>query len=181
MLVEKPLGLVLADALAHRDEPLLGHQLGNFLPPVGGKAHVAVGEDADELAGAAVAAALDHRNAGNVMLLHQRQRVRERGVRLDGDGVHHHAGFEFLHLAHLRRLNIGLEIAVNDADAAGLRHGDRHVGFGHGVHGGREDRDIERNVARDARPNVHVRRQDIGQSGLQQHVIEGVSFARYVP
>ena len=78
VLVQEPLGLVLADALAHRDQPLLGHQLGNFLPPVGGKAHVAVGEDADELAGAAVAAAFDHRNAGNAMLLHQRQRIVER-------------------------------------------------------------------------------------------------------
>ena len=181
VLVQEPLGLVLADALAHRDQLLLGHQLGNLLPPVGGKAHVAVGEDADQLAGAAVAAALDHRNAGNVVLLHQRQRVGERRVRVDGDGVHHHAGFEFLDLAHLRRLLVGLEIAVDDADAAGLRHGDRHVGFGHGVHGGRDNRDIERHVARDARPNVDIRRQDIRQSGLQQHVVEGVSFARYVP
>ncbi len=51
MLMQKPLGLVLADVFAHRDEALLGHQLGDFLPLVGGKAHVAIGEDADELAG----------------------------------------------------------------------------------------------------------------------------------
>ena len=85
MLVQEPLGLVLVDAFAHGDEPILGHQLGDFLPLVGGKAHVAVGENADELAGcfalAVAAAALDHRNAGNVMLLHQRQRVGERRVR----------------------------------------------------------------------------------------------------
>ena len=37
------------------------------LPRIGGEAHVAVGEDADELAGLAVAAALDHRNAGDAV------------------------------------------------------------------------------------------------------------------
>ena len=58
VLVQEPLGLVLADALAHGDEPILGHQLGDLLARIGGEAHVAVGEDADELAGPAVAAAL---------------------------------------------------------------------------------------------------------------------------
>ena len=151
------------------------------MPLVGGKAHVAVGEDADQLAGAlplAVAAALDHRNAGNAILLHQRQRIGQRRVRVDGDGIDHHAGFELLHLPHLRGLRVGLEIAVDDADAAGLRHGDRHVRFGHGVHGRGDDRDIEQDIARDARADIDVRRQDVGQAGLQQHVVEGVCFAR---
>ena len=31
VLVQQPLGLVLADAFAHGDEPLLGHQLGDLL------------------------------------------------------------------------------------------------------------------------------------------------------
>ena len=78
VLVQEPLGLVLADALAHGDEPLLGHQLGHLLARIGGEAHVAVGEDADQLAGPAIAAALDHRNAGDAVLLHQRERVGER-------------------------------------------------------------------------------------------------------
>ena len=51
MLVQQPLRLVLADALAHRDEILMRHQLGDFLLGIGGKPHVAVGEDADQLAG----------------------------------------------------------------------------------------------------------------------------------
>ena len=56
VLMQHPLGLVLADALAHRDEVLVRHQLGDLLPGIGGKAHVAVGEDADQLAGLALAA-----------------------------------------------------------------------------------------------------------------------------
>ena len=37
-------------ALAHRDQTILGHQLGDGLIGLCGEAHIAVGEDADELA-----------------------------------------------------------------------------------------------------------------------------------
>ena len=177
MLVQKPLGFVLADAFAHGDQRVLGHQLGDFLPPVGGKAHVAIGEDADQLAGAAVAAALDHRDAGNAILLHQRQRVGERRVGMDGDRIDHHARFEFLDLPHLRRLHRRIEIAVNDADAAGLRHGDRHVRLGHRIHGRSDDRNIERDAAGDSGADIHLGRQHVRQTRLDQHVVEGQTFA----
>ena len=78
VLMQQPLGLVLADALAHGDELVLGHQLGDALARIGGKAHVAVGEDADQLAGFAVAAAFDHRHAGDAVLLHQVERLLQR-------------------------------------------------------------------------------------------------------
>ena len=78
VLMQQPLGFVLADAFADRDQPVLGHQLGDGLTHVGGEAHVAVGQDADQLAGLAVAAALHHRDAGNVVLLHQLERIGER-------------------------------------------------------------------------------------------------------
>ena len=179
VLVQQPLGLVLADAaLAHGDQPLLGHQLGHLLARVGGEAHVAVGEDADELAGAAVAAALDHRDAGDAVDLHQGERVGERGAGVDGHGIDHHAGLELLDLAHLGGLLLGLEIAVEHAQAAGLRHGDRHLGLGHGVHGRGDDRDVERDFAGDARADVGVGRQQLGQSRLEQDVVEGERFAQ---
>ena len=56
MLVQHPLGLVLADAFAHRDEVFMRHQFGDLLARIGRKAHVAVGEDADQLARYALAA-----------------------------------------------------------------------------------------------------------------------------
>ena len=70
VLMQEALGLPLIDVLAYCDQPVLGHQLGHFLLLVGGKAHIAVGENADKLAGATVPPALDHRNAGDVVLLH---------------------------------------------------------------------------------------------------------------
>ena len=51
MLVQHALGFILADALAHGHEVFLRHQFGDLLPRVGGKPNVAVGENADQLAG----------------------------------------------------------------------------------------------------------------------------------
>ncbi len=113
------------------------------MPLIGGEAHVAVGENADQLAGAAIATPFDNRNSRDAMFVHQRQGVRQRRIGMDSHRIDHHAGLELFHLPDLCRLYVRLEIAVNDADAAGLRHGDRHVGFGHRVHGRSDDRDIQ--------------------------------------
>ena len=183
MLMQEPFRLVLVDAFAHGDEPILGHQLGDFLPLVGGKAHIAVGENADQLArplALLTVAAFNHRNAGNVILLHQGQGIGKRCLGIDGHRIDHHARFELLDLAHLRGLRIRFEIAVQDADPAGLRHGDRHSGLGDGVHGRGDDRNIELDARRDMRADIDVRWQNIGQSRLQQHVIEGICFARWI-
>ena len=173
VLMQELLRLPLRHALAHRDQVVLGHQFGDRLLGIGRKAHVAVGQDADQLAGAAVAAALHHRNAGDAVRLHQLERIDQLGARADGERVHHHAGLEALHPPHLLGLHLGLEIAVDHADAAELRHGDRHARLGHGVHRGGDDRNVERNVAGDAAADVDLGRQHLGQAGLEQHVVEG--------
>ena len=82
VLVQQALGFLLAHAFAHRDQVLLGHQLGHFLVRIGREADVAIGQNADELAGIARAVALHHRNAGNAVLLHQCQ-ARRRALRPD--------------------------------------------------------------------------------------------------
>ena len=177
MLVQHPLRLVLADAFAHRHQVFMRHQFGDLLARIGGKPHVAVGQDADQLARHALGAADDHRNAGDAMILHQRQRVRQHGVGSDGQGIDHHAGFELLDLPHLRGLAVDIEIAVNDPDAARLRHRDRHPRLGDGIHRGGDDRNVERDGAGDMGANVGFRGQDIRQAGLQKHIVERVGFA----
>ena len=111
------------------------------------------------------------------MIVHQRQRVGQHRVGTDGQRIDHHAGFELLDLPHLRGLAVDVEIAVDDADAAGLRHGDRHPRFGDGVHRGGDDRDVERNGAGDVGADIGLGGQDIGQAGLQKHVVERIGFA----
>jgi hypothetical protein len=153
------------------------HQLGDLLARVGGEPHVAVGEDADQLAGYALACAGDHRNARETVIVHQRQRVRQHRIGTDGQGIDHHSGFELLDLPHLGGLAFDVEIAMDHPDAAGLRHGDRHPRFGDGIHRRGDDRNVERDRAGDERADIGFRGQDVRKPGLQKHVIERIGFA----
>ncbi len=158
-----------ADAVGDGDEVLPRHQLVDLLRRVGGEAHVAVGDDADQ----AVGVALDHRDAADPVGVHQRGDVGERLVGVDGERVHHHARLEFLHPADLGGLLGRFEVLVDDAQAALLGHGDRHGGLGDGVHGRGDDRDVERDGAGEAGAGVGGGGQDLGVAGHEQHVVEG--------
>ena len=91
--------------------------------------------------------------------------------------VDHHAGLELLDLPHLRGLPVDIEVAVDNTDAAGLRHGDRHARLGDGIHRGGDDRNVERDFAGQARADIDFGRHDIRQARLQQDVVERVSLA----
>ena len=169
VLVQEALGLLAGDALAHGDQLVPGHQLGDRLARVAGKAHVAVGQDADQLA----RAALDHRDAGDLVIGHQPQRVGQRLVGVDRDRVDHHPGLEFLDLADFVRLLVDRHVAVDDADPAGLRHRDRERAFGHRVHRRRDQRDAELDLAGDAGAGVGLAGQDAGCRRDQHHVVKG--------
>jgi len=54
----------------------------------------------------------------------------------------------FFDPAHESCLHVRIEIAVDNPDAAGLGHGDRHGGFGHGVHCRGDDGDIQGSMSR---------------------------------
>ena len=177
MLMQQTLGFFGANAFAHGDELVLRHQLAHGLAHVGGEAHVAVGQDADELARALAVLALDHRDAGDAIALHQRERVGERGIGRDGDRVDHHAAFELLHAADLLGLLLDGEILVDHAHAAGLRHGDGETGFGHGVHGGGDQRDAEFDGPGEAGAGVDLAGKNVRRSGHQKNIVEGKRFA----
>ncbi len=121
--------------------------------------------------------AFHHRNAGDAVALHQRQRIGERGVRRDGDRVHHHAAFELLHAADVLGLLFDGQIAVDDAHAAGLRHGDGEARLGDGVHGGGNEGNAEFDRLGQAGSGVDLAGQDFGGCRHQQHIVEGEGFA----
>jgi hypothetical protein len=158
------------DAFLDGDQTLAGHQLIDLLFRVRGETDVAIGQDADQTA--RIAVALDDGDAGNAVRLHQRQRVGERRVRADRHRVHHHARFEFLDLADLLGLLLGRQVAVDDAEAAGLGHRDREARLGHRVHRRGDDRNVELDLARQPRANVDLARHDERVAGLQQHVVK---------
>jgi hypothetical protein len=116
--------------------------------------HVAMGENADQTA----ARPLDHRQAGDAVPLHQVERLVERRLRSHRDRVDDHSGFELLDLLDLARLLLDAEILVQDADAAMLRHGDRHGRLGNRVHGGGDQGDAELDLARKSGADIDLGR-----------------------
>src|SRR5690606_13973374 len=175
VLVKQALCLLLIDVLRDGDEFVLRHQLAHRLLRVRGKANVAVGEDADQLAAGVTAepAVFDDGNAGNAVRGHQGAGIGQRGFGTDGDRVDHHPGLELLDLAYLLGLQIRRQVAVDDADAARLGHGDRQPRLGDRVHGRRQDRDVEIDVAGDAGRDVGFAGQHRRVRRLQKHVVEG--------
>jgi hypothetical protein len=64
------------------------------------------------------------------------------------------------------------QVSVEHADAAQLRESDCHVGFRHRVHRGRQDRDIERDVAGEVSPRVRLAWKHGGFERLKKDVVE---------
>ena len=151
--MQEPARLVMAHPLADRHH-LPGHEVRHRLARIVGEAHVAVGENADELRGLAVRPALDDGNAGDRGAAHERERVGERGVGKDGDRIDDHPALEPLDLAHLLGLIGRVKITVDDPDPARLRHGDRQPRLGDGVHRGGDDRQIEADRAGELRSEI---------------------------
>ena len=166
-LVEDALRVRLGRADRHGREIVAGHQLADRLFRIPRKPHVAVGKDARELA-----RLLDDGNAADPVGLHQLERFGQRLLRSHGDRVDDHAAFEALDLADRDRLLFEAEVAMQHADAAELGQSDRHVGFGHRVHRGGQDRNVERDTAAKQGPRVGLARQDRGFERLQQDVVE---------
>ena len=112
----------------------LRHQFADRLQRIVGEADIAIGQDAAKPRRLAARPALDHGNARNPMPAHERERIGQRFVGKNRDRIDDHAAFVALDLAHLLGLFVGLKIAMDDADAAGLRHGDGEPRLGHRIH-----------------------------------------------
>ncbi len=128
-------GLCLLESRSDRrgDQPLAGHELADRLAEIPRleEADVAVGEDPDQLAAAAL---FGDRNARDVEFAHQVFRFLKRGGGIQGDRVGDHPGFRPLDLLDECGLGFDREVAVDDPQPAFARQGDRHPRFGHGIH-----------------------------------------------
>jgi hypothetical protein len=67
---------------------------------------------------------------------------------------------------------------VQHTDAAAPREGDRHPRLGDGVHRRGDERDLERDRARQARGRDDVVREDRRLGRDEQDVVEGEAFLR---
>ncbi len=171
--VQDLLGFLEADAGARGDEVVLGHHLGDGAVEPLLEAEVAVREDADELA------VLRDRQTRDVEAAHDRERILDALIRAHGHRVGDHAALRLLHLLDLERLRRDRHVPMDEADAALLRDRDRHPRLGHGVHRRRDQRDVERDPARELGRDVGVARHDRARCGNQEHVVEGESLAYF--
>ena len=122
-----------------------------------------------------LAVVVDDRKARDAELRAQRVDLVDRGVGRRRDRVGDHARLAALHPVDLRRLLLDREVAMQDAEAALARDGDRHARLGDGVHRARDERRGDRDPAGHPRRRVGLARDDVGVPGQQQDVVVGES------
>ena len=155
------------------DEVVLGHHVVDGEVGAGDEAQVAVGEDADELA------VLGDGDAGDLVAAHDVEGVGDGLLGGDGDGVDDHAALGALDLVDLAGLLLDGEVAVDDAHAALLGHGDGEARLGDGVHGGGEQRGVQGDVAGELGLGADLGGDDIAVGGNEKNVVEGKSFGNW--
>ena len=165
--VHQLLRVLEVGAFRDRDELVpLGHDVGDRLVEVRLEAEIAVGDDAHDLA------SLDDRQARELVRALQRHDVAHRHRRRDGQRVLDDAGLEPLDLRDLGRLPRGGHVLVDDAEPALLRHRDGEAAFGHGVHRGGHQRNVEGDGLREAGGEADVAGNDEGMRGNEKDVVE---------
>jgi len=81
-------------------------------------------------------------HAGDVLGTRELEHFADGRLGAHGDRVVDDAALEALHPRHLPGLRLDGHVLVDDADAALLRDGDREAVLGHGIHRGRDDRQV---------------------------------------
>src|SRR5256886_5136941 len=94
-------------------------------------------------------------------------------VGAERDRVHDHPRFAALDAVDLRGLAVDRHVLVDHADPAQARHADRHLRLGDGIHGGGDNRDVQRNGASEAAGDGDVAGMHRRVTGHEQDVVKG--------
>ena len=164
---EDLLGLGQGGTLGSGDQVLLGHHVVDELAHIGLELHVAVCDDADELAVVADG------HAGDAELGHQLIRLRQGVAGGQPEGICNDPVLRALDHIHLLSLLADGHIFVDDPDPALTGDGDGHAVLCHGIHGGADQRDIQTDLLRQLGVQVHVGGQNIAGRGDQQNIVKG--------
>ena len=103
---------------------------------------------------------------------HQIERYLNVG-RGQGNRVDDHAALGALDAVNFGRLLFDGHVLVDDAESAELGHGDGQARFGHRVHRGAEDRNIQPDIAGQAGRDIDLGRHEGDVLRQQQHIVEG--------
>ena len=173
MLVQQGFGVFNRGAFGHGDEFFaLRHDVAHGHIQSRFEADVAPRDNAGHFA------AVNDRKARNPQLVGQLLDLQHRSVGRDHDRIAQDAAFVALDLGDLHGLLLRREVFVNDADAAFLRHGDGQTRFGHGIHGGRYQRQIQGDIARQSGLQRCVFGQNLGVRRNEKNVIKRKCFTK---
>ena len=167
VLVEQGLAVRQVDAHRGGDQVLAGHDVVDAQLVVGDEPQVAVGDDAHQLV------TVEHRQAGDTVVAHDRLDIGDALVARHGDRVDDHAGFGFLDLLHLLGLTVDAHVLVDDTDAALASHGDGGLVLGDRVHGGAEQRGLQFDRVGQTGCQGDLRRQDLRGAGHHEDIVKG--------
>jgi hypothetical protein len=172
VLVQQGLGLGRRGAVGHGDQALTRrHDFADRKVVARFEAQVATGDDADHTA------RFHDREAGHAQVVGQLHDLTHRCLGRNHHRIAQHAGFIALDLGHLGRLLLRREVLVDDADAAFLGNGDGQPRFRHRVHGGRDQGQVQADVAGELGGEGGVLGQDLGVRGDEQNVVKCERFA----
>ena len=165
-------GLFKRGADGNGNQVLLGHHVADGDVGTGFKAQIAIGKNAHK------PMTLRHRHAGDFVAPHHFKRVAYHLVRANGDRIHNHAALRAFHFVNLAGLIGDGQIAMDNADAALLRHGDGHARLGHSIHGRGKQRSVQRNIASQLglRADLHGHHVTVGRH--QQYIVKGKGFGQ---
>ena len=135
MLLQDIGGAVEVRVAGSGDKTVFGHYVADVAVEVFLETEVAVGDDAHE-----DVLLVHHGDTADVVFGHDAQRVAHGLVGRDGHRRVDHAILGALDRGHLLGLLFDGHILVYHADTTFTSNGNRHLRFGHGVHGRRNER-----------------------------------------
>ena len=153
------------------DEVLARHDLADGAGVVAFEAEIAVCDYANE-----ISVFVDYGDTADMILAHHAQGVGNHAALKDGDGIVDHAVFGAFHVLNLACLFLDRHVFVDDSQTAFAGYGNGKLRFCHSVHGGGNKRNVEGDVARESRLQVHFAGKYFGIRWYQKDVVERQTF-----
>ena len=170
MALQDFFGFLESGSHGNGDEIVLGHHRADGLIEIAFETQIAISENAHE------ARAARDGQARHFVLVHDVERLADGKFRRDSDGINDHAAFRAFYAVHFLGLAVNGHVAMDEADAALAGDGDGQARVRDCVHGRGDDRNVERNFAREAGARVRLRWQYRRFARQQQHVVESQRF-----
>ena len=171
--VQMMLGFLERGSRGHRHQILAGHHVPDESSrQILHKPDIAVSQNTGQLL------VPDDGQTRNPVGMHEIQRMLHGVVRVHGNRIEDHPAFRLFDLLDFQLLLFDAHVLMNDAYPAGASHGNGHGRFRHGIHGGGQQRYVQRNGRR--QPGRHI--DHVGRNfrigGHQQHIVEGQTLAQ---